>query len=569
MDPDELAPNANIWADIWLYIRYHLITKTLMVLTVIPSFTWVVDKVIGSMGRQVISQDDYLSLLLSPQGILLIALGLVLVVAAIATDISAFIIMEGTRILRGQLPGVRQTLFAAVRTIKQYAHPSTLILVAYLVLIVPLSGVGITIGPLRDFALPVEYQEAIAANPLNLWASYAVLGGLIISGLFLMFTFHFVVLTDQTPWQGMKHSIRFVWFNKKELAWTTIKRTGIFALQVGAVGAMVLLIYTLLSGMDMSAQVRRFVLLSSVLLALQANGFILFILLPMQVRNSTRLFITFHTPKATSQEVDPPLVKEYLPNPNRPPRLAPQIVIGSILVVDVIANGIGAYRTALQFDEVFQPRERVTVYGTPDSDGLTQLDSIASIQEAAASRFSWLVVDTVSNAPVGLTMKSGEPLSQALETAKDAVNLLVRLPDDAQLSDVTPIYEHLIQQQMENQVLVAISHHPLLVDSEGRYPQIPTAFISELSVGDLTKSPADAIIVEEFERKQERVQQAREAGKTIIIRSARSVKELGIEGHHNIDGIITRHPKALRAALREREGKSDWDLILESISISR
>lgn len=62
------------------------------------------NSLIASSGSTVLSSGDYLPVLLGWQGAVLAVLGIALVVLTIATDISAFIMMESVRIKRGAYP---------------------------------------------------------------------------------------------------------------------------------------------------------------------------------------------------------------------------------------------------------------------------------------------------------------------------------------------------------------------------------------------------------------------------------------------------------------------------------
>ena len=560
--PTTPEPGGSVWAAIWLYLRYHLLTKTLLAFGVLPVFTWATNQLIRSTGREVIGREEIIQLALSGQGITLAALFVGFLMLAIATDISAFIIMEATRLLRGQLPGVFPTLGYALKAITQFAKPSTLLLIAYMALIVPLSGVGLSIGPLRQFALPVQAQEAIQSNAVYLNTYYGILAAFLVTSLLLIFTFHFIILHDASPWQGMKQSARFVVENARSLGLLMAKRLAFIALIVGGFTLVGALVLSVINGVAFEDQVRGITIIVGVLLAIQANGVVLFILLPMQIANLTRLFVTYHTPPETDESETAPLAFHltYLPQPPEQPSPYPHLFVAGVLLIDVVLNGVGAYRTLVQVDDLTQARQPSTVIANHRTNGQEPAPTLASIRHSLDQGFNEIYVDAIWDDQDQVPPHTS--LSQLMSELKAPTLVIAAVPRGSTQAQVDALIA--AQPSTGAQLTLASEDYALLQHVHRAHPHVRTAFIAGLSVGDFSQVTTDMVILESFEAHQGRATDLKHHGIRTILNTSDPAERVATQLHPDIDAIITNQPEALRAALTNREGQSDLDLLWQA-----
>lgn len=565
--PSTPEPNGSVWAAIWLYLRYHLVTKSLFIFLVIPLFQWATNALIRSTGKDVIGRDELLTLALTWQGISLITLFIGLVVLAIATDISAFIIMEGTRLLRGRLPGVFATLGQALRAITQFTKPSTLLLIGYMALIVPLSGVGLSIGPLRQFALPVEAQEAIQANPVYTNAYYLALVGFLITSIFLIFTFHFVLLHDNTPWQGMKASVRFVSENAWSLAKLMLKRLGVFAAIIGVIVLVGVLVLSALKGVDLIEQIRGLTAVVGVLLAMQANGVILFILLPMQIANLTRLFVTYHTPPETDESNTAPMAFHltYLPNPPATPAKYPHVFVAAFVLIDILLNGVGAYRTLVQVDDIAKTRSHIGVIANHRPTDAQPPTTMAAIQSSIDQGVREIYVEVRPDGSGQLVFDADTTAEALITQTTPRAKMMLVIANGASDADVATLAHIVTTHGAQSAVTVTSEDYALIERANVTHPDLTTGFISNLSVGDFSQLSADTVILESFAVKQGLATQLQAQGKRVVLLSAKTTEALAYDIHTGVNAIITDHPVELQQALEANQGRSDIDLVIDAI----
>ncbi len=558
---------SSLWADLWLYVRYHIVTKVLLLFGVLPVIRVGMNTTIASVGKPIVGRDDLLSLAFSPQGIVVIVLLSMFVVLAIATEISAFIIMEATRVLRGGQPGVFATLGAAIRASQRYFVPSTVLLIAYMGLIVPLSGVGLSIGPLRQFALPVDIQEVIQANSSysNAYA-VAVIGFMVLS-YFLMFTFHYILLDYATPWQGMTRSMKFMWINGLNLAKETITRSG----KTVAIGAgIVLLAAFVLSayqGAAVTAKLRSFISLIGVVGAIQANGVLVFILLPLQIRNSTQQFITYHTPPETDETATSPLGFDltYLPERTASPTPYPKFFVTALLLMAFLGNGVGFYTSFVRIDDVIVDRKPISIIANHRENDLGVEPSIQAITESIQHGATGIVVDARNDGKGQWGLADGTALPIVTQVAKGQARVFVVLPRHITAHDSYALIDVLEQESTLAEATLLSTDYSLLADIHRHNPTVSTGYIADFALGDLSALPVDTIVIERFNATEETLKALKTKHIQVLYRSAEPPKELALTVPNEVDGLITNHPKQLREAFNQVEGRSPAELLITPI----
>ena len=162
----------NSWAFrgrvIWLFTKYQLLSKGLLALVIYPLYSLAIDTFLGLSGRTGISSGDYLSFLLSFQGLGFLLATLVLMVVLIGLDINTFILTSAL-IKEGKIEmTARHMLWLGLTSLKSLFSPAGLLLMVYVSLVFPLLGLGVTIGPMRQFQIPNFITSVIYANPLYL-----------------------------------------------------------------------------------------------------------------------------------------------------------------------------------------------------------------------------------------------------------------------------------------------------------------------------------------------------------------------------------------------------------------
>ena len=125
----------NSWAFrgrvVWLFTKYQLLSKGLLALVIYPLYSLAIDTFLGLSGRTGISSGDYLSFLLSFQGLGFLLATLVLMVVLIGLDINTFILTSAL-IKEGKIEmTARHMLWLGLTSLKSLYSPAGLLLMVY------------------------------------------------------------------------------------------------------------------------------------------------------------------------------------------------------------------------------------------------------------------------------------------------------------------------------------------------------------------------------------------------------------------------------------------------------
>lgn len=560
-----------------------------------PLFKYLMNSLIASSGRTVLSSGDYLPVLLGWQGAVLAVLGIALVVLTIATDISAFIMMESVRIKRGAYPSVVQTLLAALKSMRLFLHPATLLLVAYVGLVAPLGGIGLSVGPLRDFKIPNFITDVIYNMPLYLGLYIALLLVFALLGFFLIFTFHFVLLAGATPWQGMKRSFAFVRTHK----WPLLKTLPKVLLGIAAAALLTLLataVLQLLPGLASSIGAQRFWTLFTLLLGAEMLTALVFFAGPLVLRSLSVFFWQHH------QEIHvlPLLPPEKLPPLARIPRLL-MAGVAAVLIFNIALSALASHF----FQEIFRPERKIAVIAHRGGGNLGAENTLLSLEAAIKAGAAWSEIDVQRTSdggyiinhdgtfarlsgsgktPAEMTLAQARALpvkdlfdpsrpsgniatlEEFMDAAKGRIGLFIELKgasaDPQMVDDVARLIK---AKGMEREAAILSLDYKLIQYSEAQYPELDTGFLYFFTLGSPAALTGDYLIMEEGEATPANIEAIREAGKRVVVWTVNTDDSIARFTAADVDGIITDYPVKVRAALAERKNLSERDLIIEKL----
>lgn len=200
---------------LWLFTKYQLLSKTILALLMYPIYHILVQFLLNSSGRTVFSSGDFISFLLSFNGIGLLLITLVMMVIFIGLDVNSFILMSAL-IKEGRIEvTARQMIWVSLQSLKHFLSPAGLLMMVYISLIFPLIGLGITISPMKDFQIPNFITSVIYANPLYLTLYSLVLIFLTYLSYRFILTFHYMLIMGKPTKESFKSSVSInekIWF---------------------------------------------------------------------------------------------------------------------------------------------------------------------------------------------------------------------------------------------------------------------------------------------------------------------------------------------------------------------
>ncbi|WP_058955458.1 glycerophosphoryl diester phosphodiesterase membrane domain-containing protein [Kocuria rhizophila] len=161
-------------------------------------------------------------------------------------------------------------------TTGRFLQPAGLLILAYVGLVVPLTGMGFGLSALSGLRIPNFITSVIYANPLYLSGYTALIILLAVVGVLSIFVFHAVLLRGTTVWGGFRFSWRLV----------------VLFLIAGA-STVVFLVLAALPGELLEPQTfgARFALLTGLLLAAVVLAVAGFVLAPFAIYVWTAFFV--------------------------------------------------------------------------------------------------------------------------------------------------------------------------------------------------------------------------------------------------------------------------------------
>ena len=177
-------------------VTYQIITKPLIGLW-IYLLGRITQTLLTSTGRVAITSGDFMFLLKTWQGYLILLLGLVSLFIYVAFDINTKIVLA-RNLVTGEEQSVWKSMDEGFRSISALLNPRGIIVALYIALIAPLLGFGVSISMTEGLYIPTFIASVIADTPLYLiLTSFAVLVFLSV-GVANLFILHGITL-DKLP----------------------------------------------------------------------------------------------------------------------------------------------------------------------------------------------------------------------------------------------------------------------------------------------------------------------------------------------------------------------------------
>lgn len=594
----------------WLIARYQFITKLPFILFVLPLYQLAINWLISATGQTTLNSSNIKAVLLTPQGLVMGALSSVVVLIAATTDITAFILMEGTRLRTGSLPNARQALGAALSTLRFYAHPSTLLFLIYLVFIVPLSGVGFSVELFSRVTVPNFVSDVISKSATYTAVFFAVLGVLVIIGVYGTFLFHVIALEERSPWQAFRRSAAMMHRN----LWPVLKVVAPTLCLIG-IGILVVFVTAILIAigiqfLELPTFWSRYWIFFCLFHVIVFLGAVSLYTPPLLLFSITRLYVRLQSgePIATLADWTEQDIPQVLP-PKAP---APATKIYRKLVLTMVATSLIVAAIgvpAIEELNVAADPPNIPVIAHRGGGNLGPENTVPALEAAIKAKIPWSEIDVqrtkddgyIINHDRTFTRLSGSSATPQALTTTEATQLGVANQFDSSKPDghINTLEEMLVaargriklfielkgvsaDKQMVNDVVALVNRHQmrdqvvligldadLIAYSEATFPEFETGFIYFFSVGDVTALPADYLIMEEAEVSAGRVAELHRAGKKVVVWTVNSVDELAEFNHLPLDGVITDIPTEIQAALTDATPKYDFEIILNWLFVQR
>ncbi|MDO5716354.1 MAG: glycerophosphoryl diester phosphodiesterase membrane domain-containing protein [Tissierellia bacterium] len=596
----------SIYATAWMYIKYQLLTKGIFALIVFPLFKWIIDMLIKSSGRTVISSGDYIQFILSFKGLGMLVAALMLLVLLVALDINAFILLSA-RLHEGEKRmGLGSMIWTALSSMKKFLRPTSIWILLYVAFVVPLVSVGLTVGPMKHFQIPNFITAVIWSNPIFSILYVALLLTLLVMTIRFIFTFHFMLLQDMGAKDAMKASSLVIRKHKRDF----IKKVLIGGmLRVGAIAIVFIgLIYLIMvpaTFFHFGPWLRRFWYISNLLLLVELAALVALLVIPILVTRVTRLFYAYNEGMETSEREnkEAPLRNETREaSKETKQKTSAKYYLGGLLLTILLINVSIGILGSFSFESFFCPSGGKMIVAHRAGGDLAAENSLLGLKKAYEAGAQWSEIDVqrtkdgqyvinhdpdfkrvtgVAKSSSEMTMEeigtlavkdafdSSRPsqpvatLEDFLDFAKGKIGLFVELKGktaDAQMVD--DVVAMIKERKMEKETVLLSLDYTLIEYIVETHPQLSTGYLYFFAIGDIPSMKGDYLIMEEQEATPKKVRQIQKAGKKAIVWTVNTKDSMVLFVESKVDGIITDHVPDLMATIEEANQMTDLERIL-------
>lgn len=578
------------------YLTYQLVTKTIMSALVLPLFAGVTSWL--ASGRDV-TNSNLVGFLLSPQGVGWLVCGLAVLLVGFVLEIAGFIVIAARALTGAGATSYRAILGLGLRRVPNLAGFGSLLVLAYVLVILPLSGGDAPISALTGVRLPPFVTDAIAASPALLGLTLGVSAVLTLAGAFLSYTFHFIVLADEPVGRAVRHSAVLV-ARQPGVYLTrfvgTVMLVGVLAsLLVAVWWAGVLGLMTALG-----TESRRGQAVLILLLLVQQAGTLLvtMVAVPIQVHLLTDAFLV-----ATEREERFRGLADRLPvlpatSPSRLDRVLRRT--GLVALVGLVILAVLSIPAGNLFNDLFRApgsarvvAHRAGGFAAPENslpglhaalaqgvwaveidvqrtrDGayiLNHDDTFARVagDRRAASAMTLAEVRALDLSRARDGSVRVPTLEEFLVAARGRAHVIIELKgataDERMAEDVIALLDRL---HMTDQAILMSLDYRLIARIETLHPNVETGYAFYFALGDVTGLVSDYVLLEEDQATPGRLMAVTAAGKKPVVWTVNSPDSIRRFATTPAYAIITDEPAAVTRAVRDRPQLTGIELVQE------
>ena len=536
---------------------------------------------IHSTGRVAITSGDFIFLFTTWQGLLLIIVGLAIIMSYVTFELNIRIIISG-KALRNERARFFPSIGEALSSARRLLNPTGIALVLFITLIGPLAGAGITISLTRNLYVPTFISSVILDTPLYRIAYRILTAFIFVVGTIYIFTMHGIVLDGLTVGQALKRSEEMIKKNWKNY----IPQILIFDLKIvlstAAMTILLMIIPGIASLFITDALSRRMVLIAFAIITTAGLSLIVAISAQFFIMKLTQLYETYKGGEVKLYE-------------NIERRRHPVIVI--LLLAVSALTALSSFVLADNYDELFFPEEDTmivahraggieapenTVAGIDKACELGAWGCEIDIQRTLDGYYvvnhdgTFLRVAGVDRKVEEMTLEEvkelsvdGEPVptfEEMLDASEGRVVLLVELKGataDIQMAD--DAVRMIRERGMTDECIIISLKYDLIDYIENNYPEMQTAYLTFISLGDTAELNCDYLGLEEESATPAVISAIHASGKKVLVWTVNSKDSQEYFIRSTADGIITDYISQAGEVLKELSERSELIIIRDRI----
>ena len=514
-------------------------------------------------------------LLLTWRTPLILLLGLAIVICYVVVEVFSQIYLCHD-ILTDSRGGVFREIIRGFKSVRRFASPGGFLMLFYVLVAVPICGVGFSISLTEDFYVPHFISSVIQNHPVTAVLYYAFLLLLILLSVQHAFSFHAVLIDGMKPAEALKYSRTLVKQHRKEFLILIIKTLVFTAL----VFVLVFIITDLVPSLwleQTAEQIAAGAVLSEEELFLYRTRCALFLLVGNYIFYVTGILLASniilrltgaylaYTDRKREQHFARFSAKRYI-----------MIVISFLLVL--LGLALFSIFVGSNYDDIFPPKDPVPIVAHRTGGFMASENSLEGIDEAVKQgcygsetdfqrtlegryivnhdntfkrltgvdkKPSQMTLEEIAELRIVDTTGSGKLLpvptmEELLDRGKGRIKLFLELKGetaDRQMAD--DVVAAVKERDMVGDVIIISLKYDVLDYIEQVYPEIETGLLIFTGIGDFSKMHCDMIIMEEEMVSTLKINTLHNADKKIGVWTVNTEDALHDFLDMNVDAVIT------------------------------
>lgn len=554
------------------FLRYQLITGSILYV-IVRALKLAFRSLLASAGKVALTSSDFLFIISSWQGILLLIIALLLVSAYIIFELNGLIILS-RKMMNGEDIRVLEVIKETVLCVRRFLDPKSILLIIYIAVLAPVVGVNISISLTRYLYIPTFISSVIDATPTYLIIYMLVMIVLFLLYFFYCFTMHGMILDDLSFDDAMGNSRKLVRDNWKNLIWQHIR----FAIIPVIILVLIYLIVTIgpylymfRNGGDIEATRRMaiIIILSGTILTATITMY----LSPAYIIMMTRLYESYRLRKKVSYPIRRRRSHFLL-------LTALLLIIGFIIFfasigtayfndifiekndVMIIAHRGGGNEGNENMISGLEKAYSLGAYGSEidvqrTSDGYYVVNHDATFERVAGVNRKPSQMSLEEIRKISVNGERIPTIEEMLEASHDRVILFIELKGDTADHRMADDIIRLIDEyDMKDEAVLISLKYDLIDYIENSYPDVQTAYLTFVSVGDIAGLNCDYIGLEEETATVQNINAIHGNDKKVLVWTVNEEASQRYFLLSSADGIITDNvsqANEMKKMLRERD----------------
>lgn len=588
----------SFFSNVTQFIKYQLVTKFILSMIIIPSYGLISGFLIKSKGYNLLSNGDVLNFLFSARGFIFLMMMVFTVVVEIVLEIGGYIAISSKIEDRQSESGYFDLLKYNWNMLPKMMSFGGVLVVIYLLILAPLSGFGLKLSFLKGFYVPNFVMSVIQTNSTFKTIYYIIVGIVLISSVFMIFTFHFMIVYGQNSTKAIKSSFELVVKNKKkffvDIVGITIINTVVITLGLLIWALALMLFFSSSSGFFGKSLAIFLLQLHSIVILL-----ISMLVVPFECLHFTKIFYQLvpseeHVFVQIKEKKKKSILDKLF--------MRKKTFIAICLVVLIpISVFLGVFTR-----EFLGYNSQIMIMGHRGfGDGVPE-NSISSIKKSISEKIDYIEIDVqrtkdrsyvlnhdknfarvassnntfINEDVLNLTydqikeIRLGKgfgdkyknekvpTIEEVLDLCKDKIGINLELKGNVDQKMMDDLMDIVDKKGMKEQVIFTSLTKSNVEYIENKDVTFNTGLINYLKIGDYTNINVDYFMLEENEITDKNVDSIHEIGKKVIAWTVNSEESIENMTKLEIDGVITDNPLDVKDKLKENAELTENELIV-------